>query len=287
MSAVRRNTKLEPVKLVQLESEGRPAPSSPLAPTKLFSLEGKIALVAGASGGIGSVLARGLAAAGATVALNGRDHRKLEGCALEIEAEGGRARIFPADVTDPDEIRALVSRLEDDLGGVDILVNCVGINKREPMLEVTPETFRRIVQTNLESVYFLSQAVMPVMRERGGGKIVHIGSLSAAVGLSEVSVYGMTKAALAQLTKTMAIECAPMGITVNCLCPGFIATDLTVPLWENERRKRWMLERLPLNRAGTPEDLVGMTVLMCSRASDYMTGQSVFVDGGFLAGSEW
>ena len=260
---------------------------NPLSPAGLFSLEGKVALVTGASGGIGGVLAHGLAAAGGRIALTGRDHAKLENVRREIEASDGQAHAFATDLDDPEAIPALVSSVLERFGRIDILVNCVGINKREPMRDVNRETFRKIIATNLESVYFLSQAIMPVMQKTGGGKIVHIGSLSAAVGLSEVSVYGMTKAALAQLTKTMAIEGAPMGINVNCLCPGFIATELTVPLWENGNRKRWMLERLPLNRPGKPEDLVGTTVLLASSASDYMTGQSVYIDGGFLAGSEW
>ena len=261
--------------------------SGAAAPPTLFSLEGKIALVTGASGGIGSALAAGLAAAGARVALSGRDAARLEACAQSIAASGAEAGVYAGDLSAQSGIADLMQRLERDLGGVDILVNCVGVNQREPMRGVSVETFRRIVQTNLESVYFLSQAAMRSMEARGGGKIVHIGSLSAAVGLSEVSVYGMTKAALAQLTKTMAIECAPLGIQVNCLCPGFIATELTISLWENAKRRQWILERLPAGRAGTPQDLVGMCVLMASRASDYMTGQSVYIDGGFLAGSAW
>lgn len=253
----------------------------------LFSLRGRIALVTGASGGIGQALSAGLAMAGATVALNGRSIEKLELTRQQILAEGGAAESFPADLSDHDAVAPLAAAVLERFGRVDILVNCAGANQRMPILDVTPDVYDRIMATNLRSVFFLSQAIAPGMRQHGGGKIINIGSLTSSIALSDVSVYGMTKSAVAQLTKTMAVEWAQYNIQVNCLCPGFILTDLTRPLWEHQTRSAWMLERLPTRRPGKPEDLVGLAIYLASAASDYTTGQSFYVDGGFLSGSPW
>jgi NAD(P)-dependent dehydrogenase (short-subunit alcohol dehydrogenase family) len=254
----------------------------------LFGLDGRVALVTGASGGIGRELARGLALAGARVALSGRDADKLAAVAERIAGEGGRAEPFPADLSDVAAVGRLVAAVRARLGRVDVLVNCLGINQRQPIAEVEPETYDRIMDTNLKGVYFLSREVALLMREQGGGKIVHIGSINAAVGLQDVSVYGLSKAALAQTTKVMAVEWAAWGIQVNCLCPGFVETELTREgLWRHERRRDWIMARLCIKRPGRPEDLVGLCLYLASSASDFTTGQSFYVDGGFLAGSPW
>jgi len=253
----------------------------------LFSLHGRVTLVTGASGGIGSALARGLALAGAKVALHGRSAERLARLADGIHEAGGTAAPFVADLDDLERIAPLLEDVATRLGPVAILVNCAGINQRMPIGAVTPAVYDSIMSTNLRSLYFLTQAVAAGMAEQGGGKIVNIGSLTSSVGLGDVSVYGMTKSALAQLTKTMAIEWASQNIQVNCLCPGFIATNLTAPLWDDPERRRWMLDRLPIKRPGRPEDLVGLAIYLASRASDYTTGQTLSVDGGFLAGSQW
>ena len=254
---------------------------------ELFSLQDRVALVTGASGGIGGALAEGLAGAGARVALSGRSQANLHDLVDRIAARGGEAAIFPADLRDTEAIPDLARAVIETYGRIDVLVNCAGMNVRRPIAEVTPAIYRQIMATNLDSAFFLSQAVLPAMVAQGGGKIINIGSLTVSVGLAQVSVYGMTKSALAQLTKTMAIEWAPHNVQVNCLCPGFIATELTKPLWDDPERHRWILDRLPIKRPGTPADLVGMAICLASRASDYMTGQTVYVDGGFLAGSAW
>jgi gluconate 5-dehydrogenase len=255
---------------------------------QLFSLRGKAALVTGASGGIGRALAVGLAGAGAAVALSGRDLEDLEITRAEIEARGGRCVVLPADVREVETCRALVADAAGALGGFQILVNCAGINRRKPVEEVTTEDFDTVMAVNLRSVYFLCQAAFPVMRDAGGGKIIQIGSVTSFVGLAAVSVYGATKAAIAQLTKTLAVEWACHNIQVNCLVPGFIMTPLTEQgLWGNPRRSAWLLDRIPARRPGEPRDLVGAVLLLASPASDYMTGQTVTVDGGFLAGSPW
>jgi gluconate 5-dehydrogenase len=255
---------------------------------RLFGLDGRVALVTGASGGIGRELARGLAMAGAAVALNGRDSDRLAQVVGEIERDGGAAGAFAADLGSLDAIEPLVARVVARYGRVDVLVNCLGMNRREPIAEVQPATYDRIMDVNLKSVYFLSRAVAPHMASHGGGRIIHVGSINAAVGLHSVSVYGLTKAALVQTTKVMAIEWADQGIRVNCLCPGFIETELTrVGLWGNERRRAWIMDRLSVKRPGRPEDLVGLCLYLASPAADYTTGQTFYVDGGFLAGSPW
>jgi 2-deoxy-D-gluconate 3-dehydrogenase len=255
---------------------------------RLFGLDGRVALVTGASGGIGRELARGLAMAGAALALHGRQVDRLEALRDAIRSEGGAAEIFPADLSDLTQVPALTDAVVGRLGRIDVLVNCLGMNKREPIAEVEPETYDRIMDVNLKSVYFLSRAVAPHMARQGGGRIIHIGSINVAIGLHSVSVYGLTKAALAQTTKVMAIEWAELGIRVNCLCPGFIDTELTrAGLWGNERRRQWIMDRLSVKRPGLPEDLVGLCLYLASPAADYTTGQAFYVDGGFLAGSPW
>lgn len=254
----------------------------------LFGLDGQVALVTGASGGIGRELAHGLAMAGATVVLNGRDAPRLEAVAAEIARAGGAATPMPGDLGDVDAIAPLVEGALAAHGRVDVLVNCLGMNKREPIAEVAPETYDRIMDVNLKSVFFLSRAVAGHMARQGGGRIVHIGSVNAAIGLHSVGVYGLSKAALVQTTKVMAIEWAEHGIRVNCLCPGFIETELTrVGLWGNERRRAWIMDRLCVKRPGQTRDLVGLCLYLASPAADYTTGQAFYVDGGFLAGSPW
>ncbi len=254
---------------------------------RLFSLQDRVALITGASGDIGRVLATGLAGAGAKVALHGRSVSKLEAVQQGITDLGGEAASFTADLASVESIPPLVQEVIARFGHIDILVNCAGINQRLSITDVTPAIYDQILATNLRGTYFLSQAILPHMIAQGGGKIVHIGSLSTTVGLADVSVYGLTKSAIGQLTKTMAVEWAQHNIQVNCLCPGFIQTELTIPLWTSERRREWMLDRLPSKRGGKPEDLVGLLLYLASQASNYMTGQTLYVDGGFLAGSLW
>ena len=258
-----------------------------IAPQELFSLAGRVALVTGASGGIGSALARGLALAGAAVALSGRSDERLATVLGEIDGANGVAAAFPSDLSAEEAPALLARQVRERMGRIDILVNCAGMNRRMPIASVTPAVYDTIMDTNLRSAFFLAQAIAPMMAANGGGKIINIGSLTTTVGLNDVSVYGMTKSALGQLTKTMAIEWAPQNIQVNCLCPGFIATDLTEVLWNDPGRRRWMLDRIPAGRAGAPDDLVGLAIFLASAASNYVTGQAIYVDGGFLAGSAW
>ena len=255
---------------------------------RLFSLHGRAALVTGASGGIGRALAVALAEAGAAVGVHGRNVPELQETLRLIEKGGGTGVLLPADLSDVAACRQLIHDTQTALGRLDILVNCAGMNRRDPAAQAKEEDFEAIIAANLRSVYFLCQEAHPIMTEQGGGKIINIGSIASSWGLGGVSVYGMTKAAVAQLTKTLAAEWARDNIQVNCLAPGFIKTALTEKaLWGDPQRSRWLHERIPARRPGTPDDLLGAALLLASPASAYLTGQVLTVDGGFLAGGWW
>jgi len=254
----------------------------------LFSLAGKTALITGATGGIGEALATAFAQAGATVGINGRALDKISATCAAIEADGGHAAPLVADIGDVASCEQLIAAAQQALGRIDILVNCAGMNRRKPIAEVTADDWETIVAVNLRSAYFLCQAVRPLMAAQGGGKIINIGSLNTTYGLDGVSVYGATKAGLGQLTRVMAVEWAADNIQVNLLSPGFIRTPLTeAGLLKNERRHKWLQARIPLRRAGEPTELVGAALLLASPAASYMTGSTITVDGGFLAGGSW
>ncbi len=255
---------------------------------RLFALSGKTALISGASGGIGQVLATALAEAGATVGVHGRTQEKVENLCASIEEKGGEAKPFIADLRQVDACRKLIAEAHQVLGRLDILLNCAAINRRKPVEAVTEDDFDTIMAVNLRSIFFLCQAAYPIMRAQGGGKIINIDSINATYGLGTISVYGATKSGLAQITRVMAVEWARDNIQVNNLTPGFILTPLTEgPLWGDEHRSRWLHDRIPARRPGKPEELVGATLLLASAASSYITGTTIRVDGGFLAGGSW
>ncbi len=256
--------------------------------TDLFSLKDKVALVSGGSGDIGLALARAMAKAGAGIALNGTSQAKLEKAGRELEALGATVALLKADISKTPECTRLASEALAAFGHIDILVNCAGINRRKPILDVTEDDYNAIMDVHVRGSYFLSQAVAPMMIRQGGGKIIHIGSLNIKIGLSDISVYGMAKAGLDQLTRVQAVEWAQHNIQVNCLSPGFIETDLTrVGLWQNEKRSKWILDRTPMKRPGTADEMAGVMLLLASNASSFLTGQTIYVDGGVLAGSAW
>jgi NAD(P)-dependent dehydrogenase (short-subunit alcohol dehydrogenase family) len=253
-----------------------------------FGLAGRSALVTGASGGIGRAFALALARAGAAVAIHGRSEARLDETGSLIEEAGGRSVPLTAELADVAACRSLATRAADALGGLDILVNAAGMNVRTPLAEVAAGDFEAIMAANLRSALILSQAVHPIFKRRGGGKIVHIGSVTSTYGLGGVGVYGMSKSALAHLTKTMAVEWARDDVQVNCLAPGFILTPLTeTPIWGDPERSRWLAARIPARRPGQPDELVTALLLLVSPGSSYLTGQTLFVDGGFTAGGWW
>ena len=254
---------------------------------KFFSLEGRAALLTGAGGGIGHALGEALAGAGASVALHARTLDRVEGLAAGIERAGGKAVCLTAELSDLSAARDLVERSRAVLGRLDILVNCAATNRRKPIREVTEDDWDAIMAVDLKSLYFMSQAAHAIMRAQGGGKIIHIGSLNSSYALGSVSVYGAAKGAVAQLTKVMAVEWAKDDVQVNCVIPGFVDTPLSKPLWAQPFKADWMRSRIPMRRPARPDEIAGPVLLLAAPASSYVTGTTLVVDGGVLAGGWW
>lgn len=262
--------------------------SNPSLFHRLFSLEGKSVLITGASGGIGRVLSVAFAEAGGMLGLHGTSDEKLEETRRQVEAVGGDAHVFAAPLNEVEPCRRLIQEAHERMGRLDVLVNCAGMNRRKPLAEVTEDDWDTILAVNLRSLFFLSQEAHAVMKAQGGGKILNIGSMTSHRGIGEVGVYGASKAAVVRLTQTMAVEWAKDNIQVNSLSPGFMMTPLTeVGLWGDERKKQWILDRVPMRRPGGSEELVGAALLLVTDASSFLTGQDIAVDGGFLAGGSW
>jgi NAD(P)-dependent dehydrogenase (short-subunit alcohol dehydrogenase family) len=259
-----------------------------LSPPALFSLEGRVAIVTGAAGGIGRWLAAGLGAAGASVLLTDLDEAGLSDLESVLGAAGIEAAAVVVDLADDGAAERIVSEAIDRLGGVDVLVNNAAVNRRMPMLEMDPATWDWITRINVRLPYFLSQRAAGAMIEQGrGGSIVSISSLNVEYALEQVSVYGVAKAGLSQLTRHMALEWAEHGIRANAIAPGFMDTPLAAPIWADADMSRWIINRVPLERAGQPRELVGACLLLVSEAGSFLTGQTLLVDGGARAGGRW
>ena len=245
----------------------------------IFDLQGRGALVTGGNGGIGLGMARGLAEAGAAVAIAGRNAQKN---AAAVAALGVRACALECDLRDEAACRALVDEAARRLGRLDILVNNAGTNIRKAPQDYTLEEWREVLDTNLTSAFVAAQAAYPHMKRAGGGKIVNIGSMMSLFGASFAAPYGASKGAIVQLTRSLAAAWARDGIQVNAVLPGWIDTDLT----RRARREvhglhERVLARTPAGRWGEPQDLAGIAVFLCSRASDFVTGTAIPVDGGY------
>lgn len=247
----------------------------------LFRLDGKRALVTGASRGIGRTLSLGLHRAGAELVLVSRTREALEGVAAEIASEGGRAQVIAADVRDAAEVRRMVD--EATAGGkpIDILVNCAGVNVKKPVLDLTPEEFDLVISTNLRATFLCCQAVGRLMVARQQGKIINIGSVGSILGITRSSAYCASKGGVAQLTKVLALEWAPYNVQVNAIAPGFFHTDLSAPVFVDPVSREKLRQRTPDPREPDLKDLVGATVFLASPAADYVTGVLLPVDGGF------
>ena len=255
----------------------------------LFSLEGKVALVTGAAHGIGFAIARAFAQAGAKVAFNCRGQAHLDAALAAYRGAGVAAAGYLCDVTRETQVRALVSRIEGDLGAVDILVNNAGVIRRVPMAEMPAAQFREVVDTDLTAPFLVSKAVIPGMVRKGGGKIINVCSMMSELGRETVAAYAAAKGGLKMLTRNIAAEYGACNIQCNGIGPGYIATPQTAPL----RRPRpdgsphpfdrFIRARTPQARWGTPEDLCGPAVFLASPASDFVNGQILYVDGGMLA----
>jgi len=244
-----------------------------------FDLKGKIALVTGGNGGIGLGIARGLAQAGAKVVIAGRNEAKNQAALKDL---GAQAIAVSGDVNDAAAVKRMVAEAVKAFGGLDLLVANAGINIRKPPQDYALEEWHRIMDTNLTSVFACCQAAYPEMKRRGGGKIVTIGSMTSIFGFDVGPVYAASKGAVVQLTKSLAAAWAKDNIQVNSILPGFIDTELTQNLRRNfpEAHER-VVARTPARRWGDPADLAGTAVFFCSRASDFVTGTALPVDGGF------
>lgn len=250
----------------------------------LFSLEGKTILITGAAGGIGAAISRGLARAGGETALCGRTVEKCEALADSIRAEGGVASAHYLDAADIRTIQPCVDEVVRQYGKIDVLFNVAGINRREGLLDVEEDTYDAIMDTNLKGLFFVSQRVAREMYKRKSGSIVNIGSHNDQGMLGGCSVYGASKSGVAALTRSMAVELAQYGIRCNAISPGHILTELTQVTWDHPTRAPWLRQRIAMGRPGSPEELVGMAILLASDASSYMTGQAYHIDGGCLCG---
>lgn len=255
---------------------------------KIFSLDDKVILMTGASGGIGRVLAEGFASVGATVALCDLNLEILSEIEAGIKKNEGVADSFHLDFLDSKSIKSCVDAVIEKYGRIDVLVNCAGINKREGILDVDESTYDRIMDINFKGVYFISQEVAKHMITRKQGNILNISSHNAVGMLGGCSVYGASKSAVTALTRSMAVEWSKHGIRANALAPGHILTSLTTVTWEHPERSKYLRERISMERPGNPEELLGIAIMLVSDASSYMTGTMIHVDGGCLAGgSPW
>jgi NAD(P)-dependent dehydrogenase (short-subunit alcohol dehydrogenase family) len=249
-----------------------------------FSLENQVALVTGGGRGLGRATALGLAEAGASVVLAGRTRDQLTAVAAEIERLGRPSLAVTADVTLPEDQDALVRSALDRFGRIDILVNNAGTTFRTPS-ESYPETeWDRVMDVNLKGPFLLMQKVGREMIRQGGGRIINVGSLIAVIGMPNIPAYGASKAGIEELTRCLAVEWAKYNIRVNAITPGYFRTDMTAGLDRDPDRGPKIQLRTPMKRWGEPEDLKGVVVFLASKASAYITGVSIPVDGGWLAG---
>jgi NAD(P)-dependent dehydrogenase (short-subunit alcohol dehydrogenase family) len=251
-----------------------------------FDLGGRVAMVTGASSGLGKRFARTLAENGAKVVLAARRTERLQTLRGEIEAAGGQASVVALDVTDVASIRAAVDTAETQAGPIDILVNNSGVSTTQKLIDVTPEDYDFVLNTNTRGAFFVAQEVGKRMIERGRtqpdrpARIINVASLAAVKALAMIGIYCMSKAAVAQMTKAMAIEWGRFGINVNAICPGYISTELNEHHWDTEAGRK-LIAMTPRKRLGQPEDLDGLLLLLASEQSSFMNGSVISIDDGF------
>jgi 2-deoxy-D-gluconate 3-dehydrogenase len=253
---------------------------------ELFGLAGKTCLVTGAGRGIGRAVAIGLAGAGADVALSARTEAELISAADEIRALGRRALVLPADMSKIETLPALIETIVHEWGRIDVLVNNAGLSIRAPITEASAEDFDYMVAVNLKSVMVLSQAAIPHMIRQGAGKIINVTSLTSVIADPNSGVYGMTKGGLTQLSRGFAVELARNGVNiqVNCVGPGAHATTQWKAIMEIEPGvEKLLAAKIPAGRVAEPEEIIGAFIFLASNASNYMTGQTMYMDGGWLA----
>jgi len=254
-----------------------------------IDLSGRVALVTGASGGLGAQFARVLAKAGAGVALAGRRVEKLKSLRAEIEAEGGDAHVVALDVTDHDSIRSAVAHTETEMGTIDVLVNNSGVATTQPLIDVESEDFDYVFDVNVRGAFFMAQEVgkRMIARAKGaapgtftGGRIVNIASMAGLRVMPKIGVYAMSKAAVVQMTKAMALEWGRYGINVSAICPGYIDTEMNHMQWETEQGKK-LISMLPRRRVGNPADLDVVLMMLCANESHFINGAVIQADDGY------
>ena len=248
-----------------------------------FTLAGKVALVTGATSGIGRRQALALAAAGADVVLTGRRKAQLQEARSEIEAAGGAAVSVPADLGDRAVLAQLAERAAAPFGAIDILINAAGVNFRQPVEDITFDSWDATLNLNLAVPFFLARELVPEMREKGWGRILNIASLQSSRAFPNGLAYGASKGGITQLTRAMSEAWSRHGINCNAMAPGFFPTELTAPVYENPELLDRLAAQTAIGRNGVLSDLDGLTVFLASPASDYITGQVIHIDGGFTA----
>jgi gluconate 5-dehydrogenase len=251
----------------------------------LFDLSGKVALVTGASRGLGQYFSRALARAGADLAITSRDASALSDFAKEIRALGRQVFCTDLDVRDHASIQSAAAQVEEHFGKIDILVNNAGCNIRKPALDVTWNDWNAILDTNLRGAFFVAQAAARGMIQRGYGRIVNIGSVTSVAGYAGLAPYGASRGGIRQLTMSLADDWGSKGVTVNCLAPGWFKTKQNEVLYENAAWVEYITDRIPVKRPGRPDDLDGAIVFLASESSRYITGQTLLVDGGISTGA--
>ena len=253
------------------------------APQTLFDLSGRLALVTGSSQGIGYALAGGLAGAGAEIVLNGRDPAKLSAAAERLRAEGAKVHAAPFDVTDAAAVTDGIAKIEAEIGPVEILVNNAGIQRRGALEDFSVETWHELMQTNLDAVFFVGQAVARQMIPRGRGKIINICSVQSELGRPTIAPYTASKGAVKMLTKGMCIDWGKHNIQVNGLAPGYFKTELNAALVADETFSAWLAGRTPAGRWGDVEELIGAAVFLASPSASFVNGHVLYVDGGITS----
>jgi gluconate 5-dehydrogenase len=251
--------------------------------TSPFDLSGRTALVTGSSRGLGRAMAEGLAAAGASIILNGADAGRLSDAVAAMTAAGHTARGLNFDVTDEQAVVAAFAALDAEGIAVDILVNNAGIQFRKPMLELETADWRRVLDTNLTSAFVVGREAARRMAKRGHGKVINIGSLTSELARATVAPYTVAKGGIKMLTRAMAAEWGELGIQANAIGPGYMLTDMNQALIDNPTFDAWVKGRTPARRWGRPDELAGTCVYLASSASDYVSGQIIYVDGGMIS----